>query len=695
MTSPQADWPRALALLDAALALPPIEREPWLAQTAARDPSVLPLLRKLLLAHGRVETHEILATLPKLQRAKRMADAGTVGLRVGPFELLEPLGRGGMGSVWRARYADGRLKRDVAVKLPASTEDPAALSNLRERFARERDFLAQLEHPHIARLYDAGVSDSGQPYLAMEYVAGLSIDAHCDTQRLPIKARLNLFLQVLDAVGHAHQHLVLHRDLKSSNVLVDEKGQVRLLDFGVARLLPTPQTVDTDAQQGELTERAGAAFTLGHAAPEQVNHGALSTATDVYALGVMLYRLLTGLLPYQPARDTRGALEDAVLLATPEAASSRQFKPEDLAARQSGSGALRKALRDDLDVILGKALKKSPQERYATVAALADDLQRHLRQQPIGARADSFGYRGRLFVARNRLAVAASSLATLALFGTAGTALWQARVSANSAALATKEAKRANTVQKFFAGLLAKADPEQNKYITAMDRQLVDRALDTAERDFVDSPETLALVLKQLGDIYKRLGLPMKYLEVQKKRVSLLKLLPGASADDVVDAHLSWGFALGDSEYAQERAQVLPELMAAQRMALTLHASDHLRVRSLCMIADQHLAESRYEQANDYAMQAVALAEVSLPVTDPDRAMAYDQRGATATRLGQFDLARKSYQMAIRMGATGQTRGKVAQINSYTNLANTEYLAGNYGTAKSEALAALKFAQTH
>jgi serine/threonine protein kinase len=701
MTPLPQDWSRALRLLDEALGLHPTQREPWLALTAAHEPGVMPLLNKLLEAHGRVETHALLATLPKVKRATPMADGGAAGMLIGPFKLIEPLGRGGMGSVWRARYADGRMKRDVAIKLPALTHDATSMATLRERFARERDFLAQLVHPHIARLYDAGVSDngntSGQPYLAMEFVAGQAIDDYADTQRLPIRARLDLFLQVLDAVGYAHQQLVLHRDLKAGNVLVDEQGQVRLLDFGVARLLPpidAPATEKlTDDPSGELTERAGAAYTLGHAAPEQVNHGALSTATDVYALGVMLYRLLTGLSPYQPARDTRGALEEAVLLATPAAASSRTFDSDALQARQTTTTALRKTLRDNLDVILAKALKKSPQERYATVALLADDLRRHVAQQPISARADSGWYRSRLFVARNRVAVVATSLAAVALVGTAGVAVWQAQVSARNAALATNEALRANTVQKFIAELLAKADPQRNKNITAVDREVIDRALESAQTDFADSPETLALVLKQLGDIYDRLGLPAKHLEVQHKRVLLLRSVPSASADETVEAELSYGSALSDSKLAPERAQALRILVGARDMALRLHTSAPHIVRAHCLVADQLRYEGKHEEADASAMQAVAYAERNLPDPHPRLSYAYAQRAATAAHLSDFDTARVMHQKAMAVDATGQGRGQVDRLMSRATLARIEHLAGNYVLAKEAALSGLEFAR--
>ncbi len=700
MTAPPTqtdDWPQALALLDEALALSPAQREPWLARTAARQPGAMPLLRKLLSAHGRVESRDILATLPRLQRDGRAAQAGAAGLQVGPFELIEPIGRGGMGSVWRARYASGQLKRDVAVKLPAASDDPSALATLRQRFARERDFLAQLEHPNIARLYDAGVSDSGQPFLAMEFVAGRSIAEHCDAQRLGVRARLELFLQVLDAVAYAHQRLVLHRDLKAANVLVDAQGQVRLLDFGVARLLPEVDGAES-AKAGdptELTERVGAAYTLGHAAPEQLTRGPLSTATDVYALGVMLHHLLTGLSPYRPARDSRGALEDAVLLVPPEPASSRLYTAEALAARHTDAAGLRKALRGDLDTIVAKALKKDPAERYPTATALAQDLRLHLARLPIAARPDGWAYRARLFIARHSAGVAATSLATLALIGSSGAAIWQARASAEHAAQAQKEAARAGAAQKFFAGLLADADPEKNKDITALDRRLVDDALASAERDFADAPETLALVLKQLGEIYLRLGIPARVLEVFEKRVALYASLPATPVDEIVEAKIGLGSALSESESAADRARAAPTLIDALDLARTRGASDSVLIGALCEVSDQYLLESKYDIAEKYAAEAVAQAERSLPNPHPKLAAAYEQNAMSNARLGHFDAAREGYRKAMAVDATGRGRGPLEQSMTRANLANMEYVAGNYRAAQREALAAIDFSQAH
>ena len=713
MPTPPSDWPRALALLDEALALPEPQRQAWLDRTAASEPQVLPLLRKLLQAHDRVQANELLATLPKLPLqpvADRPPAAGQQGQRVGPFELIEPLGQGGMGSVWLARYADGRLKREVAVKLPAASHDPLALNSLRERFARERDFLAQLEHPHIARLYDAGVSDAGQPFLAMEYVAGgQPIDRWCDAQRLGIAQRLAPFQQVLAAVAYAHQQLVLHRDLKPGNVLVDGQGQVRLLDFGIARLLPPTALPGADGEgggagageagafpvtaPGNLTEQIGAAFTLGHAAPEQLQQGALSTATDVYALGVMLYQLLTGLSPYQPTRDTRGALEDAVLLATPEAPSGRVLGGDALAARQTSATALRQALRGDLDTITAKALKKNPAERYPTVAALADDLRRHLARLPISARPDSWAYRARLFVARHRLAVAATALASVALVTTAGVAAWQAQASAVNAAIANKEAARANAAQKFFAGLLSSADPEKNKNMTLASRQIVDEALVTAERELAASPETLALVLKQLSDVYMRLDVPEQYLKVQRRRVALLQGAAGGNLDDAVDAHIELARAMSNSAVEADRQQAMAAALQARDLALARHASPTLVVTALCLLADLQAQASRNSDALASATQAVAQALAAQPVPQDALALAYAQLGKAAGAEGRFEDARQAFRKTIEIDQGPNGRGLVEQLQTRILLANLEFESGRYEAAQREALGTLDAAK--
>jgi eukaryotic-like serine/threonine-protein kinase len=686
-------WHRALSLMDSTAPLSADAREAWLDALNENEPAVAPLLRKLLSARRRVETGDLLATLPAQPQpsALNTSQIGAhIGMRIGPFALLELVGHGGMGSVWRAHYADGRVKRDVAIKLPALLNNPDALVSLRERFARERDFLAQLEHPNIARLYDTGVADTGQPYLAMEFVNGQPIDSYCDHAQMGLKARIALFLQVVDAVGYAHQQLVLHRDLKPSNVLVDGKGQVRLLDFGVAKLLPTDASMQP-AFSNDLTELAGAAITLAYAAPEQINHGTLSTATDVYALGVMLHRLLTGLSPYQPSRDTRGALEDAVLNSVPANAASRVFSADALSARQTTAPALKKSLQGDLDVILNKALKKRNEDRYPTAQALAADLRAHLNKQPIQAHPDSLWYRSQRFIARHRVAVAGSALGLAALVTSTGVAVWQAGVANQSAAQATKEAARSAMVQKFLAGIFSNSDPQQNKGANVTAKEILDRGLTTAEKDLAADPEALSLVLAQIGDIYYRLGLPADYLGVAKKRVAVLEAFAGADVDALIDARLALGQSLGDSHDASERSTALAHLTAAQQMADARSASADRRVWALALIADEHRVAKRLPAAREFAERAEQLALATLKAPDRYLAAAHLAVATVARDQGRFVEARAAFAKTNAIDATGLGRGKLDQALTMTDIANMEYDAGDYARSAEAALRVIDF----
>ncbi len=360
------------------------------------------------------------ATEPEPEPAAALRDAGMAGQVIGAYTVERELGQGGMGSVWLARRSDGRFEGHVAIKflnagLVSRTD--------RERFAREGNFLARLAHPNIARLLDAGVAAAGaQPYLVLEYIDGLPIKHYCEQHALGLAARVRLFLDVLAAVAHAHNRLILHRDLKPSNILVTAAGEVKLLDFGIAKLLDDT-AVPTLAT--ELTQLAGQAFTLQYAAPEQLQGGDVTTATDVYALGVLLYVLLGGVHP--TAGGTTAALDQmrAVIETEPKRLSDAVLR-----GASAGSAAaklkLSRALRGDLDNIVVKALKKSPAERYANAALLADDLRRYLDDEPVTARPDALSYRLAKFARRHRLGVVASSVVVAALGIGVSVALWEA-----------------------------------------------------------------------------------------------------------------------------------------------------------------------------------------------------------------------------------------------------------------------------
>jgi serine/threonine-protein kinase len=432
-------WTAISRLLDEALDLPPEARQAWLESLPPEHETLKPRLQAMLDQASTTTVEAFLATLPKL-RDEALAEpddglslrAGREGRMVGPYRLVREIASGGQGSVWLADRPDGLVNRPVAIKLPIGL---AFRPDLAERVARERDILAGLSHPHIARLYDAGVTATGEPYLALEYVEGTPIDRYCDDRHLDVAERVRVFLQVVRAVAYAHGQLVIHRDLKPSNVLVTTDGYVRLLDFGIARLLD--RSPDRDST---LTEAGGRAMTLSYASPEQVSRAPLGVATDVYSLGVMLYELLAGRTPYRPARDTVAALEEAIL-------AGDICRPSEAAP----DGGRRRAIAGDLDTVVLKALKRAPADRYATADALADDLERYLDGRPVRAQPDSRWYRTRKFVARHRLPVAAAAAVVTAIVIGAGVAVWQAQV-------ARAEQARAEAVKAFIASILQDAN---------------------------------------------------------------------------------------------------------------------------------------------------------------------------------------------------------------------------------------------
>ena len=409
-------WGRLSPLLDELLDLPDDERDARLAALRAQDPALADAVAAMLQHLPAIERGEFMpaSALPK--------PSGLAGQAIGPYTLVREIGHGGMGTVWLAHRADGRYEGQVAIKFLRSGlfgHGDAA------RFEREGSILARLSHPNIAHLLDAGVmADGAQPYLVLEFIDGEPIDEYCHRLELPVPARLALMLDVLAAVAHAHNRLILHRDLKPTNILVTKAGEVKLLDFGIAKLLD-------DAGAGEqtaLTARAGNAFTPEFAAPEQVQGGDVTTATDVYALGVLMYLLLGGEHP--TAAPTIAPLDRmrAVIETEPKRLSEAVLRRGGPTTRFSAeSRKLSGEVKGDVETIVAKALKKAPSERYANAAALADDVRRYLAREPIAARPDAPLYRATRFVQRYRAGVAAASLTVIGLSVGIGVALWQAR----------------------------------------------------------------------------------------------------------------------------------------------------------------------------------------------------------------------------------------------------------------------------
>jgi serine/threonine protein kinase/tetratricopeptide (TPR) repeat protein len=508
---PDEHWLRAKELFAEALDLAPDLREGFLAQRCPEDAALREEVRSLLLAHesagGFIETPA--GAVAAAQRdgwptrfEKRM---------VGQYRLESEIGQGGMGTVYRAARADGTFEKQVAVKVirrGLDTED------ILLRFRHEREALASLDHPNIARLLDAGSTSDGLPYFVMEYVEGIPIDRFCDERRLTIAERLQVFRTVCAAVQAAHQNLVVHRDLKPDNILVTKDGVPKLVDFGIAKLLaPSAAT----APQTRVTERL---MTPGYASPEQVEGKPITTATDVYSLGVLLYELLTGRHPYR--RADREGLEREIRERVPEKPSTVVTLPLEVTgpdaetrtrpatevsqARQASPGALRRQLRGDLDIIVLMTMRKEPQRRYSSVEQLAEDVRRHLVGLPITARRDALGYRAARFVTRHAAAVAAGALLLAVLVAAVAVTAWEARVAAGQRDRARVEAAKTQQIDAFLQDMLRSPDPRnEGRNVRMVDA--LDRAAKRLEADKGRDPEVEAAIRRALGVTYGSLGL--------------------------------------------------------------------------------------------------------------------------------------------------------------------------------------------
>ncbi|HLX09656.1 MAG TPA: serine/threonine-protein kinase [Thermoanaerobaculia bacterium] len=423
-TAPDPDraallWRRLDQLFGEAIEIPAAEREAWLGALPRPDDSLADELRSLLAAHERAQDDDFLQDM--VEGAERALGAGPepdlLGKRIGAWRLVRLLGRGGMGAVYLAERVDLAFRQRVAIKmLPWALATPDA----RHRFLAERQTLAGLEHANIARLLDGGEADDGLPYLVMEFVDGEPIDQYCQRRGLDLERRLQLFRKVCGAVEHAHRKLVVHRDLKPANILVTAGGEVKLLDFGIAKLLP-----GGDSEATAMVTRGGRLLlTPLFASPEQVRGEAVSTATDVYALGLLLFRLLVGAHPFRLASESPVEVVRAVCDLAPPRPSA--------AAAVSAAGltlpALRRRLRGDLDNIVLKALRKEPERRYASVEQLSEDVRRHLEQLPVRARPDTLAYRAGKFARRHRLGLAAAALIAASLLGGLFATVRQARI---------------------------------------------------------------------------------------------------------------------------------------------------------------------------------------------------------------------------------------------------------------------------
>ncbi len=526
-------------LFEIALETPAEEIEALLARECEGLPDLRAEVESLLVAHRRAAGF--------LERAPAGPgdEASSAGADVGPYRLLDRIGQGGMGTVYLAERADGAFEQQVALKL---IRHGIGSEWMRQRFLRERQIQARLEHPNIARLLDGGVTADGWPYFAMELVRGTPVTEYCDRRRLSIAARLELFDQACRAVQHAHANLVVHRDLKPPNMLVTDDGVLKLLDFGIAKVL------SGEPDEGNALTRAGfQPLTPDYAAPEQLRGEEATTATDVYVLGIVLHELLTGRRPASKAARRDGFESRASdLVPLPEAfahaAASRARKgspastaEEVAAARSTTPARLQRELAGDLDAVVQQALQTDPRRRYGTVEALAEDLHRCLTHQAVSARPPTFRYRAGKVVRRHRVAVAAAAAALVSLLAGLGASLWQARVAARERDRAEAAAAEASEVASYFVDLFGNVDPEHDEGGAITARELLDRGAQQLEVTLVDRPLTRARLQEAIAGVYLHLRQLEPAAELLESAVSAREKAAGADDPTLFEPLLSLG----------------------------------------------------------------------------------------------------------------------------------------------------------
>jgi eukaryotic-like serine/threonine-protein kinase len=644
-TMTPGQWQEISPYLDEVLSLPQSERSAWLQRFRTRKPELAELLRQLVEEHRELEREHFLEQVT----ATLSMGVASPGQKVGAYTLLSEIGHGGMGTVWLAERSDGRFERRVAIKfLQFAMTSTVGV----ERFQREGKILGQLTHPHIAELIDAGVVGNGEPYLVLEYVDGQHITDYCDGRWLGIEARVRIFLDVISAVAHAHANLIVHRDIKPSNVLVRSDGEVKLLDFGIAKLL----TEDANPAATLLTQ-VGGALTPQFAAPEQVTGKPITTATDVYSLGVLLYLLLTGRHPAgEKVHSTADVVKAIVDTEPPQASNTIVASDSSRLAEQRATTPerLRRQLRGDLDTIIAKALKKDPAERYSSVTAFGDDLLRCLRQEPISVRPDTLRYRTVKFARRNRTVVALATVAILAVIaGLAGTLL-QARTARRERDFALHQLARAEAINDLDGYVLSNAAPSGKPFT-------VNELLAGAER----------IVRRQKGDETMRaellISIGRQYTiqdEYQKAR-SLLEEAHELSRklpDHTTRARASCGLAqvvsrTGDMERGEalfhEGVNELPDdpLYVVERVTCLLRGSE---------IANNGGHE---DEALARAQTAEHLVEQSSFRTDPLRLDALIVLAGAYGDAGQQAAANEAYQKAAaELETLGRDQTQMAAI---------------------------------
>jgi serine/threonine-protein kinase len=647
-------WRLLEDLFQAACDLPASERTAFLDRACGSDASIREEV-ELLLASADQTAGFI--QQPVSDAARNIAGSPpSRGKRIGPYELCSLLGQGGMGQVYLARRADNAYSQQVALKFIRA--DVAVDQEMLLRFRVERQILANLNHPNVARLLDGGVTPEGLPWLALEYVEGVPIDEYCRRGGLPLRARLELFLTVCSAIEYAHRNLVIHRDIKPANVMVTSEGVPKLLDFGIAKLL------DTDYVDSVRTRASDRLMTPDYASPEQVRGEPVTTATDVYAMGVLLYELLTGQRPFRVKTGSPLDIVRAICEETPRS-------PSAASAAEPDPGVDPRRLKGDLDTIVLMAMRKEPERRYSSIGQLAADIRAYLAGYPVIARGDTWGYRSRRFIARHKASVASAVLVALALAGFAIGMGILAR-SANRARLTAQHQAQ------FLAGMFQSAAPEESRGQTITARTLLDRGAERIDRELSNEPEVRASLLEVIAEAYHGLGAFDRSQALARQAFALARQNQGAYSDDAVKSGELLAVLELDQLHYDQAERLLRELIATQQKA---HKGEDPQTARLMAWLGQCLSWADKDDA------AIAVLRQTLAI---DRKNGPDQGSDTRNYLGEvlkrkgnLEEAKQLFQESVEINR--RTRpGSASYAVSLHNMATTLIDAGDIFGAERE-----------
>ncbi len=714
------------------------QRGAYVEAACEGDEALLRDVRSLLDSHLRAEGFLEGAAIGAAAQIVEGQDP-MLGRQIGAFTILESIGSGGMGRVYLAERVQEEFTQRAAIKIIRRGYDGEAL----RRFRNECQVLAMLEHPNIARMIDGGFTADGSPFIIMEYVDGVPVDEYCDTQELSVNQRLDLFRTICSAVHHAHMHSTIHRDLKPSNILVDRSGTVKLVDFGIARIL--------DAADGVVMERTQTGqqmLTPLYASPEQLSGALLSTATDIYSLGVVLFKLLTDRVPYAVPK---GSIQEmAQVLDSPG-----PTKPSEVVLDTESGGTTTligdtkkrsRQLRGDLDTIVLMSMRKEPERRYASAEQFSEDIHRHLKGMPVIAQPDTLSYRASKFVRRNAVGVVAAVIIALVLLASSGvvfTLYREARVERAEAErardLARENEKTADAVAGFLTDLFEEASPEntQGKELSA--RDLVDRGAEKVQTELDDEPAIKARVMKTVGDVYTSLSEPQAARPLLEESIRIEREIHGDTHASLASALRAYGDLLaeeGDHEAALvnhlEALAVMRRLYGPSdrrlppfmnRIALNSPRMPYdekisMFRRSLAIIEQQNGADDplvayylvnlsgalrrggEYEEAYELMLRSLEIREAALGPDHALVAVSLGSLGTTLNKMGEYEKALPIAERALALRRKIYGDKSLYLTMSLNSVANTYVGLGRYDEARTLLVEAIEikellFGDTH